>query len=252
MSKNFERIFLSFLLSFAGSIIARQLGALWWAGLIAGFVTGYIGYDVRGLIRAIPIAFSRASDRPVSSVKIKDWIANLAHCTFYTFGAGASAIFTACTLISLFALGTSGFYDILPWIGITSLLSSVALIFVSWSTASNPEHRALHVAFMSHGILWLHPITFALRTVPIFIFHVLQAIAWVTEEGSELACCFIRQLFLLVHSHKRVLFGIDVAIGVAIGHYTNNAILGGLAGMAWWIFDWHVVSLRYLKLEEAK
>lgn len=62
---------------------------------------------------------------------------------------------------------------------------------------------------------------------------------------------FIARIFHFVHSNARLLFGIDVAIGVAVGHFTGNALLGGLAGGAWWLLDWHLVSIKLLGVKPA-
>lgn len=254
MNRGAERILVALLLAYVGSVIAEQLGTLWWIGLIIGFTLGYVGYDVRGFVRAIPAAFRRASTRPEPSITAKEWVTNVCHCTFYTIGAGTSMVLTMGILFAPLVARYPIMYD-------GSYLTFVALLAIGWtlvfylvtsSTATNPKHRDSHIELMSILILWAHPVTFTLRTLPIFAFYALMAVAWTTEKGSEFTCRFIRHLFLLVHSHERALFGIDVAIGVAVGHYTGNAILGGLTGAVWWIFDWHLISVQWLKIEPAR
>ncbi|AKM78019.1 MAG: hypothetical protein UX58_C0011G0009 [Candidatus Wolfebacteria bacterium GW2011_GWB2_46_69] len=254
MSKNMERIFFAFLLSFVGSIIARQLGALWWVGLIVGFVTGYIGCDAREFIRAIPVAFRTTCTGTNSWIPTRAGLKRFTRFAFYTFGAGASIAFTffGAILLVISPPPTEHATTWLQWSAYFGIYVGLTLMFIASSSFKSEDSMQRHVKDMSHIVQLFHPIPFVVRTIWIAIFYVLLVVALVTEKVSEFAWQFTHHLFRIVHSHERVLFGIDVAIGVAIGHYTGNAILGGLAGVAWWILDWHLISLKLMKVQPAR
>ncbi len=56
------------------------------------------------------------------------------------------------------------------------------------------------------------------------------------------------KLFKLVHSDRRLLCGLDAAIGAAAGIGFHNPILGALAGGLVSIADYEIVSKRWLKV----
>ncbi|HBT74856.1 TPA: hypothetical protein DEB29_02505, partial [Candidatus Wolfebacteria bacterium] len=173
---------------------------------------------------------------------------------FYTFGAGASIAFTffGAILLVISPPPTEHATTWLQWSAYFGIYVGLTLMFIASSSFKSEDSMQRHVKDMSHIVQLFHPIPFVVRTIWIAIFYVNLVVALVTEKVSEFAWQFTHHLFRIVHSHERVLFGIDVAIGVAIGHYTGNAILGGLAGVAWWILDWHLISLKLMKVQPAR
>ena len=65
----------------------------------------------------------------------------------------------------------------------------------------------------------------------------------------RLCPAFVARAFHFIHSNARLLFGIDVVIGTAIGYHTGNVWLGGLAGGCWWLFDWHLISVKIMDIK---
>ncbi|OGM95699.1 hypothetical protein A2333_00350 [Candidatus Wolfebacteria bacterium RIFOXYB2_FULL_49_7] len=232
-------------LSFIGSLVSLELGAYWWAGLALGFVAGYIGYDARSIVSAISLAFTETCKKvSMPSVHIPKERAKL---MFYGFGAGASAMMTA--MLTFFGCGflSEGVNPFLcasyfTAVAIPSLICG--LLCMVPSEANNLEHA-------SKIIKVAHPIPFFCWTLPRGIIWVIVRIPTAVAIAYRFCATFICTTFKYVHSNARLLFGIDVAIGVAVGHYTGSALLGGLAGGAWWLLDWHLISVKVMGLKAA-
>lgn len=65
MERTHGKVFIASALgAFIGSLVALQLNAyLWWLGLIAGGLVGYLSYEFKAVLRAIPVAWHAASQR---------------------------------------------------------------------------------------------------------------------------------------------------------------------------------------------
>ena len=226
-----QRFLMACLLSITGSVIALELGAWWWVGLTLGFAAGFVGYDVRGFVGGVSRAFAEMRKGSASKETLR--------IAFYAYGVVESAF--ASFLVLLFVLDClGGFIAIVPYgsLGIFFLL--FGLIFTQPAKDETLEEHA-------KNIMRIHPI-------PLFFWRVPCGILWIIARIPRIIqfCgTFIATAFRYVHSNARLLFSIDVAIGVAIGYYTGNALLGGLAGGCWWLLDWHLISVRYMGLKAA-
>jgi len=72
---------------------------------------------------------------------------------------------------------------------------------------------------------------------------VLTAPRWVPT-----CCRFVKMVFIEVHSQRRTICFVDSAIGAGFGFYLGDAIIGGLFGAIIGMINYHVVSVRWLKL----
>ena len=234
-----QRFLMACALSFIWSLVSLEMGAYWWVGLIGGFVAGYIGYDARGAVNAVSRAWAVAQNGALTSRLPKE---RLRLCC-YLFGAGAST--TLSLIIFFFILGmmTGTLHKIsFDALGVFSLLMSAIFAI--------PD-RCDNIASASKWIMVTHPIL-------LFFWHIPRGFIWAIARipaGAAIAyrfcSSFICTTFKYVHSNARLLFGIDVAIGVAVGYYTGSALIGGLAGGAWWLLDWHLISVKVMGLKAA-
>lgn len=257
MNRNVERILVACLLSFIGTLIAKQLGFYWWGGLIFGFGTGYLGYDFRAVLAAIPVAFSKACDGVTGPWITKEQISRFFRFSFYTFGGNTSIAFTFVGII----LGLLHLAGKIPGTPLevfqaTSFISAGFAIVWSLMGFMTHEMRSdnidAHIEEMRLGVKFFHPLSLFCYTIPRFIIPAMLWLAKAIEVTCEFGCKFVGYLFTSIHSTPRLLFGIDVAIGVAIGYYTGNALIGGLAGGAWWLLDWHLISVKWMKLQPTE
>jgi len=234
-----QRFLMACALSFIWSLVSLELGSLWWIGLISGFVAGYIGYDARGAADAVSRAWVVAQSGVLTSQLPKE---RLRLCC-YLFGGGASVMLSIITLFFIVGV-TKGILHKVPFeaLGVFSLFMSAIYAIPA---------RCDNIASASKCIMATHPI-------PLFFWHIPRGFIWViaripTAGAIAYLFCssFICTTFKYVHSNARLLFGIDVAIGVAVGYYTGSALIGGLAGGIWWLLDWHLISIKVMGLKAA-
>lgn len=223
---------MAFVFSFIGSFIALELGAWWWVGLAFGFAAGYVGYDVRAFGSGIARAFAETRKVFVSKETLR--------LAFHAFGCVIS-LFASFLVLLLGADYFSGFSDNSLYYFVGSAGLCIGLLFM---TPGGGESITLYEKI----IMIIHPI-------PLFLWVLPRGIWWLIAKGIPLALrfckSFIATAYRYVHSNARLLFGIDIAIGVAVGYYTGNALLGGLAGGCWWLLDWHLISVRVMGLKAA-
>ncbi len=93
--------------------------------------------------------------------------------------------------------------------------------------------------------------------IPCFILWLPFAIGY---EASLFASRFIKRLFILIHSHKRLLCGFDGTLGGLSAYWLGASqmatlpealvviIAGGLLGALFGVANWELISKRWLKL----
>lgn len=273
---------------------------LWWFGMIAGFAGGYVTYELREVLRAIPVALCAA-------------------------GKGSSWVWR-----SLVDVVEEYFKKPHPF---AHLAAIIAIPFWYWlvsrliSEISNQEVLVEGIVF-NFFLVILMPIAFvemaAVASFPIVFFAFIGARVgersyWVPMEGDNLTIpreeiykrietkglkCkplsyrnayrwitkgigitalffvwtlwkhlaigmwktllffgrFAWYLFKLIHSQKRVLCGIDSALGgalayvllqsmsYAVGEQMMLIVFGGLLGSALGVVNWEIVSKRLLNV----
>lgn len=259
MSKNVERIIVAGLLSYIGVLVSLHFfgpGILWVKvtfGLIA-FVAGYIGYDFREFLSAIPVAFREACAGMQSWIPTCAGLKRFARFAFYTFGAGASitVTFFGAILLVISPPPTEFVITSLQWAAYFGIFGGLTFMFIASSSFKTEDSLQRHIEAMSHVIQLFHPILFVVRTAWIGIFYALLGVAWMTEKGCEFGWRFAYHLYYLVHSRGRVLFGIDVAIGFSVGYQYGNPLLGGICGIAFWVLDWHLISIKLMQVQRAE
>ena len=84
------------------------------------------------------------------------------------------------------------------------------------------------------------------------VWYLFKGIWWLVRRGIPGAAVVIARfswhLFKLIHSDERLLCGIDAAIGVLIGYFTGNALIGALLGGLFGVLNFEIMSKRVLKV----
>lgn len=124
-------------------------------------------------------------------------------------------------------------------------LLACALGFVGSSVALDPGASLFIGLFLSFFAAYL------LHTFPAANGIIPRAYPMANQHAWRICPAFAARAFHFIHANARLLFGIDVAIGVAVGHYTGSTLVGGLAGGCWWLFDWHLISVKVMGLKAA-
>ena len=78
--------------------------------------------------------------------------------------------------------------------------------------------------------------------------HVISLLLSSLWTLAKLGARFIREMFVLVHSSRRVLCFADATLGTTIGYALGSAIIGAFAGMLLGAINYELVSVRWLRL----
>lgn len=265
--------------------------ALWWVGLLAGIAAGYIAYDMRAFLKGVLRALRKAVEQTPELVKASRTPLGRRR----VFEAGTSLLFI-CGGMSLMPLPeeTVTFKGRVLAATIVILLSyllSCCLIVVGLSMGMILHGERcqtigtdddLHVYMAEHGreragtygdfFRWLMTgwllspfwiIGFAsrwtLEGLVRLVMLVVRCIAWLLVRAPRFTGIFIRELFLLVHSDKRLLCGSCAMMGVLAGYLFGGrttsgvaevafaALAGGIVGAGLGLASFNLVSQRLLK-----
>lgn len=238
-----------------GTLVSLQLSPLfWWAGTLVGGLVGYPSYEAREIVRAAPVAWRYATDRPQGywldvgkriagyalfltwvPLAILLWFVNIPYLREVD---GKSAI----ELYGLLgALGVAGLF------GFTLLFSMGTVIFGMAALAAEARGNGKEV--LEAG-LELNPFTVCIALGHFAVVALLEKRFYLPAlwRGMANVFHFFWHLFRLIHSDLRLLCGLDAAIGAGIGYAFGNVLIGALAGGLIGLVNYELVSRRLLKL----
>lgn len=279
---------------FVGGFICYLAAALFtpqhaWLGVFAGLSAGYFAYEFREVLRAIPVAFRRATETMkcvfsvgydlcaclwASAPAALDRFVFTPRPIFYTALIPSSLIMRYVLLAleppsSHAKAGGSTVLDVLLPTGVGVMMFS-ALVYqilrVIVGVGMTDEERGRHIDSFrdisySRFAHWL--LVGVCRIFLFCIWGLWVQIFKITVFAVGLCAVFVWMLFKLIHSHKRVLCAIDGTIGGVISflcfHSQNASVpehvllaaFGGLIGAAWGVLNWEIISIRLLKVNVA-
>ncbi len=282
-------------------------------GVVAGFASGYLAYEFREVLRAIPVAWSKTREKfSLGFGVIQELRKTFQEAAFerrvYFYPGAVLATFLYCGFLMFASLNiVPGFMkgDRLPFLvflGITVVmvipiallclsLSNVVLLFLADIGSQRFEHcyfvwlfgagdemptgleleRLEEQGFcraeltygnffrwVAEGILFCAAIIISSPVwVPLLIVYTILRLGY---KGVTIVSFFPWKMFVLIHSDKRLLCGIDGALGGAIaflclyssslsmGEHVLIAGFGGSIGAVLGILNWEVISVRLLKV----
>lgn len=275
---------------FVGGVICGAVAlllspAIWWLGMLAGFVGGYVSYEFRDFCTAVPTALRKTVQVVGSGGSYI--LGELCHeifrkpHPFARLGMFAGAIFwTVMLLIGKIDIGQgqklfsqnppaavcSWF---LAWV-VAGMIIELVLISLPFAVKVLNDPGAMRYSLDPRYVYADRP----LLTVSLCLQYALQGywkillfFVWYLWKGLatgilfviRFASLFLWTLFKLIHSEKRVLCGVDGALGGvasyiwfgAIAHPILVVIFGGLLGAGFGILNWEIVSKRILKVERV-
>lgn len=235
-----------------GTLVALQLNHFfWWLGLLAGGFTGYLSYEFSTIIKAVPRAWKRATSWRISKETFQEYFQSLLvlipFSLLFTMYFGSLAIIALLDGNSInFAKPNFGVY--LGFL-ICGIVLPLVLVFDKDLKSLNP--KKFWLLFFN----W-NPITVVIWQTPRLVFWFLpRGIIWVAvrapkaiRDTAVVFGCFLWHLFRLIHSEKRLLCGIDAAIGTVVGYAVGNALVGALAGGVFGVLNYEIVSKRIFHL----
>ncbi|MBZ0242679.1 MAG: hypothetical protein K8F24_05655 [Bacteroidales bacterium] len=240
-----------------GMMLAINFGMFWLIGLLIGGLTGYVIYDFKSVIKAVPVAWNYAAGQLTTTnwkmvgsrtlIIIGSIIAiagypllflNLPHETgnldAFFFLTSIFAMVVNCSLIGFSIVGKSA--EDIP----KELLDEWGLSFLAISA-----YRFYPLLIL---ILILSPIV-SIYGMVIGLYKFLNFFLDIIIFWLKFTRRFFWKLFMLIHSDIRLLVGIDSIIGGAVGYYFENMIIGMLAGAVWGFINYWLVSIKWLKLQ---
>lgn len=233
-----------------GTFLCLQFSPVfWWVGLLLSFALGYVMYDLRASLKSINAAWIACRENIVWELNWKQAFRGITEgfslvamilCTgtlFFIVGASwlwpvAKAIETISDK-SLFA----GFDEVLAFMALSTMAGFFLTIAVhnkqypDWSGKRMTKSRQNFWMFFWHGS--------SPRVAYLAIRHLPAGIRLLKRLGYT--------WYQMVHSHERMLFAIDVAIGTGIGYACHNVLIGGLIAGTWWSIDHYVIAPRVLR-----
>jgi hypothetical protein len=239
-----------------GSFSALQFAPwLGWLGLIVGGFTGYISYDFREIIRAIPIAWRlTVGFRPTQFQKY-------------------FVLFMLSMASNLFFFATVGMmidsrkmipaqWDIKSSLGFLLLYSFITLFAAVFKAASmnfkfiegeeeTSDIPAENLRLMKFLACYMSPLA-ALFYWPVraayWTFKKIWEVVLRTPRIALTAYAFAKTVLVITHSEIRLLCLLDSAVGAAIGWYFSNALIGAFAGGIFGVLNYEIFSKRVFKL----
>lgn len=240
-----------------GSLVALEMArAFWWIGLLVGGLAGYLSYEWRAVLRAIPAAYRAA----------RGWHPPRGYWqSIRLFFVLISAIVLWCSALLFVSVVdevppeqlTHNLVN-LAW-GVAGMFTAGLLLVIGFAIAyRNVTPDENYLSAMRKANFWMFP--------PIVLFwHLPRGIWWVARRLPRAMALtivgiargivafirfmkrFIWQLFLRIHSEMRLLCGIDAMLGAAVGYFAGSAIIGALAGGLFGVLNYAVVTERWLK-----
>jgi hypothetical protein len=243
--------------AFVGALMALQIRhAFWWVGLLAGFSVGYLAYEVKKVIEAVPVAWKRATSWRWHPDKAWWKAYGKLSLTFLgcglTLAIGFTALFAGMQSVSNMIL--SSWTSVAGWSMVVCL--SIAGVYISLVAAicdtSMLENMKRELSVVSNPCrfyFWIAP-RGVYQGITILI-SILPELATDAKNARNMIGRFFAHLFRLIHSELRLLCGVDAAIGAAAGYYLGNAIAGAIIGGLWGVLNFEVLSIRVRKLVPA-
>lgn len=243
-----------------GAMCAIALGAFWILGLILGAVVGYLIYDFNQVIKAIPQAFEHAK----SKVLLFDYSNNAKLIGKWIIGVSGTLFYIIVYFIVLFLpdkVGTTKIllaFCLIPFIATTMIVSMLATFrFYGISEPNDGDkkmgiHTTIEFAgkeWWKYGVVLLLAPLLGLQMVFVIGKNVLKLVIDLLREIFTFIFAFLWKMFKLIHSDIRLLVGIDSFIGGAIGFYFESPFIGMAVGAVWGFINYHIVSIRILKLK---
>lgn len=234
----------------------------WWFGLMAGIAGGYISYEFREVLKAIPVAFRAATSwhPPQHYWAAVGWTM-LAMSSAMTWIVG---IFVVGDMVGFTTVAASRSYGewVDEWLRVYSILLMILggyslLFYGALLVKASSEYNAFQTKTFRMVSYYISPPL-------VFFWHLPRGIVWMLRRFPRVAVAFAWHLFKLIHSQKRVLCAIDGSLGGATSYIwlvpasatlAEQAMLvvcGGLLGSTFGMVNWEIVSKRILHLPEAE
>lgn len=233
----------------------------WWLGTIAGFGGGYLAYEFKKVLKEIPEVWK---DTFGSIPNVKQIIVNffkeehpyIYPCIILSIigmyilfphsiaadlpinnGASLSIVFAVCLVSS----------------AATSLFTLFMMVVLQAIGTDKKKGDSIIIEYSTYKIVYSE-----IKKGFFIAIYFLLVMWWI--KLISFGSLFIWKLFKLIHSDKRLLCGIDSALGGTVSYFLFSpansiietimiVVFGGLMGGFLGIINWEIVSKRILKVQ---
>lgn len=282
-------------------------------GIFAGLASGYLAYEYREVLRAMPAAWNKTCEqfslrfealqgfrREMQTAAFERRVylypgmvlATIFYLSFVAFSSitivpeVASAGWFAFSVFVIVAVIMAFVFAVLCVFGANAILLFLAKIgarrwercYFVWVLDAGSEipcqeiqteweEIGLRRAELTYGnfFRWaVEGLASCLVTTalsPIWVpLRIVLALGWLGYKALVVGGFFVWEMFVLIHSHKRILCAVDGTIGgttaflwlylpsLSMSEHMLIAGFGGCIGAALGIFNWEIVSVRILKV----
>lgn len=252
------RIFVCCLLcAGVGTFISLEINKyFWWVGVLTGGFLGYLSYDSKKVILAIPKAWQVAKGCKIDWHKISIVMKGVGNFFISCFGFSLNASVPLLTLFYYFREETgvkfllfmqTFIFFIAVFAGIESIIFSPRLeeLMLEINGLGKRLRKAnffrVYFYLLPKGIFW------CVKKIPLGVITAVKGAGC----GSVILVRFIKHLFILIHSERRLLCTTDSAIGTLIGYLCGSIVIGAIAGGVIGILNYELVSKRILRFKIA-
>lgn len=231
-----------------GAVIALEVHLyFWWVGALAGGLVGYIGYDVRRFIAAIPEAWNYAVSGEGRRMAKQGLIAAIISSAILIPGVLLISGFVYQKQIHAFlpaGYQVGEVWSIYFGMSVASFLVLQVMLGHYIEVPKWKELEWMHALLLNHVALLLFTPVLAICIALAFVIGASVVAFNVVRTGIR----FTKHLFILVHSEARLICGCDAAIGATIGFFAGSPLIGGIVGAAVGVLNYEIISKRLLKL----
>ena len=217
--------------------------ALWPLGLITGLIGGYLSYEYKKVIQAVPTAWNMA----------RGWRLDIAWWKEYLifFLILSSALLTV--LLPLGFIISHSESEMMPITVFLIIISEVmaASFVISYLCAKEKDQYDYNN--VKRLLIKVNPLNVYFHLLPKYLFIG----AWRLFIGIPFACGVIRRfiwiLVKLVYSDERLLCGIYSSVGALAFHLSGgNVLIGLVVGVLGGVLNYEILSKRIWKLVPMK
>jgi hypothetical protein len=237
-----------------GAFVALEVAAwLWWLGLLVGGLVGYLSYEFKAVLAALPKAYRAA----------RGWRANSRYWVDIAWAIAGTTSFFLCLVIAIgvFALMCGEPLDtVLHNVGVLTAAFTFACVFMApllMTTVSPSRYEADTCSWRRFAYCVFPPL--------VIFYHLPRGLWWIIRRipravavaaigvGRSLLALarflprFGWQIFIRIHSEMRILCGTDAMAGAAVGYFAGSAIIGAVVGGLFGVANYALVTERWLR-----
>ncbi|MDD5043685.1 MAG: hypothetical protein PHD51_03400 [Patescibacteria group bacterium] len=247
-----------------GTIVALLVAPMfWWLGVFAGFAAGYLAYEFRAVLAAIPEAWEMTAKKIFSPIfmELKEFFFE-ERPAFFLGLFYSSVFFTTLTFLPSFTSNPiipEGIPVITFLFIFLSLLCGFALFIVTMllvASESGDKININDIFSLPYGKI----VRMSGRRIIFLLQGTLVLSSAIIIGVLKFAVKFPWTLFKLIHSNERLLCGVDAGLGTMIAYFLSLnlaplttatfiflVICGGIFGAGFGIVNYEIISKRLFK-----